>query len=297
MATCFPDSLPEAVEQLAKQAVLMRKLRQVQKQAFGIDMAQLKDYGNQALDYVKQNPRLAGTLAGAGGGALLGGLSSLGQPEEDRHMGRDALMGGLAGAGAGFGASQLLTQYNAPPTETEQKLKELEAPADKVNQDYAKESPTLAGTVTKDLPVLGAVGAADAGRYAFNRRNYPEDILRGANESPRAGVKATAAKNSPTFAQRFGQIFENMTPERRAEVLAQARGGATVRHGLGATTNELRSFLERGRASRLGISTPEEFYWPHLNAKEIGGRGLLYAGIPLAHYLLRKIQHEAQPML
>lgn len=67
--------------------------------------------GEQLLSLIQQHPELAGALGGAGIGGIAGGLS--GSPDEadpnnpeagQSHVGRNALLGALAGGGVGAGA-------------------------------------------------------------------------------------------------------------------------------------------------------------------------------------------------
>ncbi len=67
--------------------------------------------GEQLLSLIQQNPELAGALGGAGLGGIAGGLSGLpgeadpNNPEAGKsHVGRNALLGALAGGGIGAGA-------------------------------------------------------------------------------------------------------------------------------------------------------------------------------------------------
>ena len=69
----------------------------------------------QVMAFLQANPNLRNTLIGggigAGGGALLGGLSAFNQDEEERNMLGSALTGamsgGLLGAGAGYAGPQI----------------------------------------------------------------------------------------------------------------------------------------------------------------------------------------------
>lgn len=67
--------------------------------------------GEQLLSWIKNNPEAAGAIGGAGVGGIAGGLSGLpgdadpNNPEAgESHVGRNALMGALAGGGIGAGA-------------------------------------------------------------------------------------------------------------------------------------------------------------------------------------------------
>lgn len=67
--------------------------------------------GDQLLSWIKNNPEAAGAIGGAGIGGVAGGLSGLpgdadpNNPEAGRsHVGRNALMGALAGGSVGAGA-------------------------------------------------------------------------------------------------------------------------------------------------------------------------------------------------
>lgn len=67
--------------------------------------------GEQLLSWIKNNPETAGAIGGAGIGGIAGGLSGLpgdadpNNPQAGKsHVGRNALMGALAGGGIGAGA-------------------------------------------------------------------------------------------------------------------------------------------------------------------------------------------------
>lgn len=74
-------------------------------------MHQNPGIGEQLLSWIKSNPEAAGAIGGAGVGGVAGGLSGLpgdadpNNPEAgESHVGRNALMGALAGGGIGAGA-------------------------------------------------------------------------------------------------------------------------------------------------------------------------------------------------
>lgn len=77
----------------------------------GLTMHQDAGIGEQLMALIQQNPEIAGALGGAGLGGIAGGLSGLpgdadpNNPEAGQsHVGRNALLGALAGGGVGAGA-------------------------------------------------------------------------------------------------------------------------------------------------------------------------------------------------
>ena len=71
-----------------------------------------KDLGRRAIDWAKENPRLAGMGAGALGGAALGGLTG-------KNSLRRALLGGLLGGGLGYGGGYAYENQMFPGQEND----------------------------------------------------------------------------------------------------------------------------------------------------------------------------------
>ena len=94
----------EAAEMLARRSVFAGSLR-TEKTAF------LDRIGQAIAD----NPGISMTLAGAGIGAGVGGLSSFGRKKERRNTLGSALTGAAAGAGIGGGAYLLGKNFNGMP--------------------------------------------------------------------------------------------------------------------------------------------------------------------------------------
>lgn len=91
-STDNPTTISEAVDLLVKTA------------SDGFSKREKRSDVDDVIQAIRSNPMLAGSLLGAGGGAALGGLSSLARDEEDRAPWQSALTGGAAGGLLGLGA-------------------------------------------------------------------------------------------------------------------------------------------------------------------------------------------------
>lgn len=326
MATFSPSTLPEAIELLAKRAVVMREVRQLQKQAFGFDMSQLKDYGGQAMDYMSQHPQLTGTLAGAGGGALLGGLSSLGKDPEERQTGNSMLTGALAGAGVGLGGSYLLPylkgeQGGSLPGLDPAKQKQLDGlnqQADKLNAKNT--GPSLLGTATMDSPLVAGAAGIDYAMGQHARKPVYTDLIPGkdshvGSEGVRSEVQrylgeipenekeqllhhATGKGNAPPSLQ----PFLDSRQDSHANAMAQHYRELNDWHGYDGRgprptmpeapaefgQQALRNIMEEGQTARLAGKemTPSMLKDLLANPKSLGIRGAGYLGLPLLHHYL-----------
>jgi hypothetical protein len=96
-------------EKLAEQYLAGREIRQHVKQAGVTDW-----YNRAAAGWKSLKPWQQGLLAGTGGGAILGGLSSLGRDEEERQPWQSALTGGVAGGLLGAGLGGAYQAYQMP---------------------------------------------------------------------------------------------------------------------------------------------------------------------------------------
>lgn len=150
-----------------------------------------------AQDY----PVAAGSLIGTGGGAVLGGLSSLFEEPEERHTARSAIGGALGGGAAGLGAGLLLGPGlfgRHPAMHIRQTLGgQPEAPVDEAQgQEQATTAAITAnraeaaGKTQNDwrMPIrlaqgatAGTTGAVDAIRYWLRRHlgsTAAKDVVR-----------------------------------------------------------------------------------------------------------------------
>ncbi len=337
MQSQSPSTLQEAAELLAKRAVLMREVRQLQKRAFGFDMGQIKDQlgslGGQAMDQIKSHPQIAGTLLGAGGGALLGGLSSLGKDPEERQTGNSMLTGALGGAGLGLGASYLAPYFAGqrggmmPGLDPDQqsKLDKLNEQGNKLQEQHNQSAPTVAGTFAKDSPALVGAGAADVAYNVNRRAPQVRDII--------AGASGKDAVGREPLRNRIRQDLPKLGPEEQQNVLRYAQGKdgtgyvdqalewlrnreigghkpvegligphgdpaasipAGFRNGRGANAAVQNELRTLAEQGRTARMEKNEI-GNVMSAKGLGYRGLGYIGLPLLHhYLLRKTMHDMQ---
>ena len=253
-----PETLTEAIDILAKRAVFMRSVREVQKQAFGFDMSQIKDqlgqFGGQAMEQIKQHPQIAGTLLGAGGGALLGGATSLAKDPEERQTGNNMLTGALAGAGLGLGGSYMLPYLQGQKgglmpgldPEKQQQVDALDTKGKQITDTHDQSPPTVLGTFAKDSPYLAGAGAIDYAQHNMSRAQQPEDIIKGlaGSETGKAPLgdeltrgyldRAIAANKTGkvkppkmkdiSVAQFADNTFSDMSPEQKQQLLRATRG-------------------------------------------------------------------------
>jgi len=101
----FEGSVQDAARKLAAIASTAQALR-AEKQADAIE--QLKEFATN-------HTPIAGALLGAGGGALLGGLTGLAGDEEERNMPKSMLTGALSGGLLGGGAGLAYKAYQGLP--------------------------------------------------------------------------------------------------------------------------------------------------------------------------------------
>jgi hypothetical protein len=96
----LPDTRDAAVAYLAKRAAAGRCLRIEKSAGVGDSLGRI-------FHWLKDNPAVAYSLLGAGGGAAAGGLLNLGRDKEDRTPLSSMATGALAGGGLGLGAGLL----------------------------------------------------------------------------------------------------------------------------------------------------------------------------------------------
>lgn len=95
----YPD-VGSAAEQLAKTAMVWEDRRALTKQSNAMNVQSI-------AQWMKNNPLLAGSLLGAGGGGLYGLLTSFGREEEDRSPLQSAMTGALGGGLLGLGGGAI----------------------------------------------------------------------------------------------------------------------------------------------------------------------------------------------
>ena len=195
------NTLQEAAAALAKTATEARLRRDLEKRAL-ITMPQflqnaagaVKGLGtmssigegiNKATDWVKANPEIGGTLLGAGGGALVGGLSSLSRRPEERDTAGSALTGALAGAGLGLGAGYAIPRltggqglFTSNSPEHKQKLDSINRILKGEADARAKNAPGIGSAFVDAAPVTGSIGAAAGGEYLHNRLGRTDEHIR-----------------------------------------------------------------------------------------------------------------------
>lgn len=192
-------SMDGAIEMLAKRSVVARRIRGAREKT-AIDWEALSKrlggYGTKALDWVNApgEQHLRYPLVGAGVGGLLGGLSSLGRPKEERQTLRSALMGGMAGAGVGLGGGLLAKNWSklfppsSPGAGDEDPLKGKNEAIRRLESELAKIAP---GTLPSYGSLGTGVGLAGASEVAAGLT--PGALRRGAGTPPRDVTQGSPA--------------------------------------------------------------------------------------------------------
>lgn len=206
-------SMEDAIEMLAKLAVVARRVRSAREKT-ALDLSdvgqQLKGYGTKALDWVnapgKQHLRYP--LVGAGVGGLLGGLSSLGRPKEERQTLRSMLTGGIAGAGLGLGGGLLAKNWKkiwpgpGPDPGPD--------PVEELKDELAKRAP---GWLPSRKTLGAGVGLAAGSEMLA--RSTPGALSRGAGLEPGGRTEGT-----PLNALRGGDVGTKA----KLRAIAESRG-------------------------------------------------------------------------
>jgi hypothetical protein len=299
------QTVEEAADALSKRAHIARELQAMDKEGLSLD-----DIGG----LFKNNPGITATLAGAAGGAGVGGISSLFRNKEDRDTGGSMLTGALAGGALGGGGYLAARHFSMPQgRDASGGIFQQDGETKRLSPEAVKSSPELLteldslrdrswltrtvgatqnamGDYIRANPIIAALGFGDAASHTLGAASRVSGGTSLAPKFLREGVMRAIASGEES---KEGLItlreLKGMTDDKLQDLLARVKagpkhfsdfGGKRVGNDLGSvfTAQDIQDLTDKGGATTrhgAGGAMRDLFSKAQQAAKKVTGKGLL----------------------